>query len=58
MLSLANICPYKQVAKGFLQTCPQDTTKFIGFYNSNFREYSQNFLFFYEHKPLFIPIGL
>ena len=32
MLSLNNICPHTQVAKGFLQTYPQDTTKFIGFY--------------------------
>ena len=32
MLSLDNICPHTQVAKGFLQTCPQDTTKFIRFY--------------------------
>ena len=40
MLSLDNICPHTQVAKEFLQTCPQDTIKFIWFYNSNFGEYS------------------
>ena len=32
MLSLDNSCPHVQVAKGFPQTCPQDTIKFIGFY--------------------------
>ena len=32
ILSLDNICPHTQVAKGFLQTCPQESTKFIGFY--------------------------
>ena len=33
MLSLDNIiCLYTQVAKGYLQTCPRDTTKFIEFY--------------------------
>ena len=32
MLSLDNICPHTQVAKGFLQTCPHDTIKFIEFY--------------------------
>ena len=32
MLSLHNICPHTQVAKGLLQICPKDTTKFIGFY--------------------------
>ena len=32
MLLLNNICPYTQIAKGFLQTRPQDTIKFIGFY--------------------------
>jgi len=32
MLSLDNICLHTQVAKGFLQTCPHDITKFIGFY--------------------------
>ena len=36
---LRNICLHTQVAKGFLQTCPQDTTKLLGSTNSNFEEY-------------------
>ena len=39
MLSLDNIYPRTQVAKGFLQTFPQDTTKLLGSINSNFGEY-------------------
>ena len=61
MLSLDNIiCPHMQVAKRFLQTCSQGTTKFLGSTSSNFKEYSQDFLGYFssEHKPLFIPIGL
>ena len=30
MLSLDNICPYKQVAKGFLQTCPKIQPSLLG----------------------------
>ena len=46
MLYLDNICTHTQVAKGILQTCPQDTTKLLGSTYSNFREYPQNFLCF------------
>ena len=49
MLSLDNICPHKQVAKRFLQTCPQDTTKLLGSTNSNFGEYSQDFLLYQNY---------
>ena len=45
-LSLDNICPHTQVAKGFLQTCPQDTTKFIGFYKQLFLRIPTGFLVF------------
>ena len=48
MLSLDNICPHTQIAKGFLQTCPQDTTKLLGSTNSNFGEYPQDFLCFFQ----------
>ena len=48
MLSLDNICPHSQVAKGFLQTCPQDTTKFIGFYKQQFWRIPIGFLVFIE----------
>ena len=48
MLSLDNICPHMQVTQRFLQTCPQDTTKLLGFTNSNFGEYPHDFLYFLE----------
>ena len=46
MLSLNNICSRTQIAKGLLQTCLQDTTKLSGSTNSNFGEYTQDFLCF------------
>lgn len=48
MSSLDNICPNKQVAKGFLQICSDDTTKLLSSTNNNFEEYSQDLLCFIE----------
>ena len=32
LLSLDNICPHTNIAKGLSQICPQDTTKFVEFF--------------------------
>ena len=46
MLSLKNIYPYTIIAKGLLQICFLDITKFIEFYKWQFfGEDSQDFLF-------------
>ena len=47
MISLNNICPHMQVAKGFLQTCPKIQQSLLGSTNSNFGEYPQDFLCFF-----------
>ena len=46
MVSLDNICPPMQVAKGLLQIYPQPSL--LGSTNSNFGEYPQDFLYFLE----------
>ena len=43
MLSLENICPHTQVAKGFLQLIPRIQLSLFGSTNINFEEYPQDF---------------
>jgi len=47
MLSLDNISPHSQVAKGFYKLVPRIQPNLLGSTNSNFEEYPQDFLCFF-----------